>query len=380
MAKEGDKIGSFVVLENLGKGTFGAVYKVTDEARKNTYALKTVQLTKPKKKSTRESLKLSSQREVDIGIISGIYSPYLVKYHSIFKVEDTFCIVMELCASGCLEDLIQKHIAAKTHFSEEVIIEIMYQMASALFELHSHKIIHRDLKSDNVFVGMDGNFRLGDYGVGKALDDEDGVTSTVVGTPLYIAPEILEGQHLHSYPVDIWSLGVLLYYCCMFQFPFVAENANLIIPIICSARYTPIPAINKGGFYSQELIDLIGKMLIKNVQERITADTILMNPIFGKYLRQIISKDVVDVFKKNKIPLKDVTRDPELVVYLKWYKQTYKDSGKLSPEELKKLEDLIAKMQVKVTRINKQRAEKEARKKARRENEDEDDEEEDEDD
>jgi serine/threonine protein kinase len=78
----------------------------------------------------------------------------------------------------------------------------------------------------------------------------------------YVAPEILVDDHKHGLPVDVWSLGVLLYYAMMKVYPFVARNPHLMVPAIVSGRYQPIPPTGKGGIYSQELIDVINSMLV----------------------------------------------------------------------------------------------------------------------
>jgi serine/threonine-protein kinase NIM1 len=78
----------------------------------------------------------------------------------------------------------------------------------------------------------------------------------------YVAPEILVDDHKHGLPVDVWSLGVLLYYAMMKVYPFVARNPALMVPVIVSGRYQPIPPAGKGGAYSQELIDVINSMLV----------------------------------------------------------------------------------------------------------------------
>jgi serine/threonine protein kinase len=150
-----------------------------------------------------------------------------------------------------------------------------------------------------------------------------------------MAPEIIVDNHIHSLPVDIWSLGVLMYYVMTFEYPFMG-NPYVVSLKIVEGKYNQIPSKNDGGLYSNELIDLVNSMLVvvcepyfcynyvQDEKKRITADMILNNPIFKNYLEYIIGSDILDVLKKKKIPLRDVARDPVLVSVLKRY-SSHKD-------------------------------------------------------
>jgi serine/threonine protein kinase len=117
----GDRVGGFTVLDVVHNGNFSSVFKVRNDEN-DIFALKTIQYSKNESKEERESLIESAKRETQIGIMSGISSPFLVKYYKIFNDGATFCILMEFCGGGMLEDKIQKRKDENRFFSEEVCI------------------------------------------------------------------------------------------------------------------------------------------------------------------------------------------------------------------------------------------------------------------
>ena len=116
------------------------------------------------------------------------------------------------------------------YFSEEEILKIFAQLSDALRLMHNHellgkKIIHRDIKSHNVFITEDGTVKLGDFGISKILEGSKARASTVIGTPFYISPEMVKGEK-YDEKTDLWSLGVLLYEMCALKYPFIGKSVE----------------------------------------------------------------------------------------------------------------------------------------------------------
>ena len=115
--------------------------------------------------------------------------------------------------------------------------------------MHSHKILHRDIKSMNVFIAGDNSLRIGDLGVAKVLQENVQFASTMVGTPYYLSPEMCE-EKPYNEKSDVWALGCVLYELCTKKHPFEAKSQGGLILKIVRGKYAPIP-----GGYSKDLTD-----------------------------------------------------------------------------------------------------------------------------
>ena len=161
-------------------------------------------------------------------------------------------ILMEFCEGGELRQKIKE--AAKTgdQFAERMIMRWFCQVLSALSYVHKMHILHRDLKSSNIFLkNQDRDVAIGDFGISRVLEGTIDAAATVVGTPYYMSPEVCRSEP-YSYKSDIWSLGCVLYECCMLKHAFESENLLGLVYKIVSDRYDPIPSQ-----YTQDLGNLI---------------------------------------------------------------------------------------------------------------------------
>jgi NIMA (never in mitosis gene a)-related kinase 1/4/5 len=159
-----------------------------------------------------------------------------------------------LASGGDLETMIGEHKPAK-YMSEGKILNYFTQIILALKHVHDKKILHRDLKGSNVFLTSKGFVKLGDFGVAKALEKTKDMAATVVGTPYYLSPEIVQAQP-YDYKTDVWSLGIILYEMCALTHPFNGTNLHTLALQIVSSPFMPLPS-----HYSQEMKDLVGSLL-----------------------------------------------------------------------------------------------------------------------
>jgi len=145
------------------------------------------------------------------------------------------------------------------------------QICLALKHVHDRKILHRDLKSQNIFLTKDNTIKLGDFGIARVLSNTFEKAKTMVGTPFYLSPEIIENMP-YSFKSDIWSLGVILYELCCLEPPFNADSLACLALRIVRGNYNPVST-----FYSKDLRTLVDSMLQNDVNKRPSVHQILSN-------------------------------------------------------------------------------------------------------
>jgi NIMA (never in mitosis gene a)-related kinase len=138
--------------------------------------------------------------------------------------------------------------------------------------IHARKILHRDIKTINIFLNKDETIRIGDLGVAKALNQTANFAHTVVGTPFYLSPELCE-EKPYNHKSDIWSLGCVLYELCTLKHPFESNNQGALILKIVRGKYNPIPST-----YTKDLSDLVDSCLMKDYKKRASVNDILKSP------------------------------------------------------------------------------------------------------
>ena len=164
------------------------------------------------------------------------------------------------------------------YFTESQILDWFTQICLAMKHVHDRKILHRDLKNQNIFLTKDNTIKLGDFGIARILSNTREKAKTMVGTPYYLSPEIIENKP-YNFSSDMWSLGVVLYELCTLKPPFNAENLKYLALKIVKGIYNPIPAQ-----YSKDLRRLIEVLLKKDVNSRPTVNEILSIIKWEKWL------------------------------------------------------------------------------------------------
>jgi len=259
----------FQILQTLGKGAFSVVYKVKRFEDGQIYALKKVILKNLKPKEIQNALN-------EIRILASIKHPNIVAYREAFidRVTSDLCIVMEFAGGGDLSGKIKECREKRIRFPENMVVKFFYQLTSSLYELHMRNIIHRDLKTANIFLTWDlKSIKLGDMNVSKIVKNIFAYTQT--GTPYYASPEVWRDEP-YSIKTDVWSLGCVMYELCMLRPPFNATDMDGLFDKVQKCSFDPFDS-----FYSKGLRDAIMRLLTLDPHHRPNCEKILNFPIFN---------------------------------------------------------------------------------------------------
>eukprot|EP01135_Chromosphaera_perkinsii_P002990 Nk52_evm12s232 gene=Nk52_evmTU12s232 len=259
------------LLRQIGSGTFGKVLLVKEKCSQKTYALKQVRVTLLNKSQREQTL-------TEVKVLARLKHPNIIRYKDAFVEDGTLHICMEHAYFGDLHTIIKNRRGAL--FSEHQLIIWFTQIVQALHYMHDKHILHRDLKTQNVFMDASGVIKLGDFGIARVLDNTLEHARTVVGTPFYLSPELCEGVP-YNYKSDIWSLGCVLYEMCTLKHAFSALSIKVLVIKILRGCYPPIPER-----YSKEMIELISDLLTHDPQKRPSTQEILSKDLIRRAERR----------------------------------------------------------------------------------------------
>ena len=209
----------------------------------------------------------------EVRILASIKNPFVAAYKQAFFDEQTnsLCIVMEFADDGDVFQRICECQNKKQFMKEKHIWKIVIQVVRGLKALHELSILHRDMKSANIFLYKDTTAKLGDLNVSKVA--KRGLLYTQTGTPYYASPEVWKDQP-YDLKSDIWSLGCVTYEMCALVPPFRADDMNGLFKRVLRGDYPPIPS-----HYSRDMEIFIGTLLQVKPQKRPTTEQILNMPI-----------------------------------------------------------------------------------------------------
>lgn len=286
-------INDFEVIKEIGKGAFAKVYLVKRKSDNLIYALKIVKITSLNIKERENTMN-------EVRILASIYHPNLIGFKECFFDEDsnTVNIIMEYADDGDIENKILEYKSMKKTFPEDKIWSYLIQILFGLKKLHDNNIMHRDLKSANIFLTKDGKIKLGDFNVSKFL--QRGMTHTQTGTPYYASPEVW-AEKPYNQKSDIWSIGCIIYEMCSLKPPFLSKTLDGLYKSITKGNYENIPKE-----YSSDLSKIISYMLEKNQYKRPNCCELLNLKIIKNiisaskdlnYLQEINNKNTLQIEK-----------------------------------------------------------------------------------
>ena len=219
----GKIVEGFKIIKFLGKGKFSVVYQAERQADSKLVALKIIKIYDIKDKS------LVEKCLQEVNLLKRVNHPNIIKYLDSFIFQNELYIAVEWADKGDVKRLIRKYKQEGDEIDESRVIEYTREIAAGLNHMHEQRVIHRDLKPANILITSDGIFKLGDLGLGRIMNTETIKTFSKVGTPLYMAPEVINGSEGYDFKVDNWSLGCVIYELITLRSPFqTSEKLSLI--------------------------------------------------------------------------------------------------------------------------------------------------------
>lgn len=217
----------------------------------------------------------------EAALLNVLRHPSIISYYEAFIESDVLHIVMEYAERGDLQRAIRAQKKKNRHFAERQVLLWTCQLAMAVDHMHAKKVLHRDLKTANVFLLRSGVAKIGDFGIARVLEKTCGQAETQIGTPYFLSPEAVSAQPYGS-ASDIWGLGCVVYEICALQRVF---NASSLLALVYKIVNEPVPAIPP--VYSAELRELVASMLCKSAADRPSAADILATPLMQATLRSL---------------------------------------------------------------------------------------------
>ena len=264
VTQEGSPHNRYINFQIIGKGTFGEVYEAVNKITGKKVAIKKLLVT-PK----RAQLFLS---EIQIHK-SAQQSPCVVQFFDVYKVQNHLWMVLEYMAGGNLTQILSEYEIAKKDMAEPQIAYIAMETLKALSYIHSTHRIHRDIKSDNMLIGENGEVKLADFGYAVQLKDEEEKRTTVCGSPYWMAPEVINGEK-YGKDVDIWSLGIMVMECCDLKPPYFMETPSRALVLISNQGAPPLEHPNK---WSHDLKSFLSVCVSKDPSQRPKAIELLQH-------------------------------------------------------------------------------------------------------
>ncbi|AYU76393.1 protein kinase, putative [Leishmania donovani] len=296
----------YVPVRSLGKGSFGQALLVFHEPQQQYFVVKHLNLASMSSRQRHDA-------HNEINILQKLHHPNIVRYVEYYEEHPHLYIVMEYADGGDVYSLLssaqtERRLGATGGYgggsassvrppgpspssaatagllSEAQVVNLFVQITMAVKYMHDRRLLHRDIKSSNIFLTKNHVVKLGDFGISTVLQSTVAMASTMCGTPCYFSPELCQGRPYNS-KSDMWALGVLLYELCAGHVPFESTTMKALMRDIVHKQPPRIPAV-----YSQELWELIVQLLQKDARRRPDAGQVLMSPVLMKHVPDLINQ------------------------------------------------------------------------------------------
>lgn len=257
-------------LKVVGKGSYGEVWLVKHRKDKKQFVIKKMELIRASKREKKAA-------EQEAKLLSKLRHPNIVSYKDSFESDDGYLyIVMGFCDGGDLYTRLKQQ--TNTALEEKQVVEWFVQIAMALQYMHERNILHRDLKTQNIFLTKSKIIKVGDLGIARVLEGNNDMATTLIGTPYYMSPELFSNRP-YNHKSDVWALGCCVYEMTTLKHAFNAKDMNSLVYKILRGKMPAMPQQ-----YSSELVELIKATLNQSPEKRPSVSRLLRNPYIKKHI------------------------------------------------------------------------------------------------
>ena len=290
MEQANDIIGKIIegyrIIKFLGSGKFSVVYEAERQLDSKLVALKIIKIYDIKDKN------LVEKCLQEVNLLKRVNHPNIIKYLDSFIYQNELYIAVEWADKGDVKRLIKKYKQEGDEIDERKVIEYTREIAAGLNHMHEQRVIHRDLKPANILITSDGIFKLGDLGLGRIMNTETIKTFSKVGTPLYMAPEVINNSNGYDFKCDNWSLGCVIYELITLRSPFQTSEKLSLIELFKKINSGLYPKIDNNKY---KIAAKISEALLKvNPEERMELTQVLK--ICDEYISKQEEKPRIDPF------------------------------------------------------------------------------------
>jgi len=270
-------------IEIVGRGSFGCCWLVervgvdAGNAEPERFIMKQIDVSRMQPKQKDEATN-------EVKVLSKLRHPFIINYRESYVQDGLLCIVTDYAERGDLYRAIKSQKQARMLFKETMILRWVAQTTLALKHIHDRKILHRDLKTQNIFLSGpgDGTIKVGDFGISRVLENTQDCAKTAIGTPYYLSPEICQ-EKPYDYKSDIWSLGCVVFELATLEHAFDSDSMRGLVMKILRGVPPQVPLL-----FTAELRNLVPDLLIKDPRSRPSAGEVLRRPIIRAAIKLLL--------------------------------------------------------------------------------------------
>ncbi|NXN78342.1 NEK4 kinase, partial [Bombycilla garrulus] len=296
-------LAAYCFLRAVGKGSYGEVSLARHRQDRKQYVIKKLNLRSASSRERRAA-------EQEAQLLSQLRHPNIVTYRESWQGDDGHLyIVMGFCEGGDLYHRLKEQKGKL--LPENQVVEWFVQIAMALQYLHEKRILHRDLKTQNIFLTRTNIIKVGDLGIARVLENQYDMASTLIGTPYYMSPELFSNKP-YNYKSDVWALGCCVYEMATLKHAFNAKDMNSLAYRIIEGKLPPMPKD-----YSPQLVEIIQTMLSKKPEERPSVKSILRQPYIKQQISLFLEATKAKAARNHKKTVNSKPKDPCSVISAK---------------------------------------------------------------
>ncbi|XP_010899397.2 serine/threonine-protein kinase Nek4 isoform X2 [Esox lucius] len=275
----------YIFIRVVGKGSYGEVNLVKHKTDRKQYVIKKLNLSTSSKRERRAA-------EQEAQLLSQLRHPNIVTYRESWEEDCQLYIVMGFCEGGDLYHRLKQQKGEL--LPERQVVEWFVQIAMALQYLHEKHILHRDLKTQNIFLTKTNIIKVGDLGIARVLENQNDMASTLIGTPYYMSPELFSNKP-YNHKSDVWALGCCVYEMSTLKHAFNARDMNSLVYRIVEGKLPQMPSK-----YDPQLGELIKNMLCKRPEDRPDVKLILRQPYIKRQISMFLEATKEKTAKSRK--------------------------------------------------------------------------------